>query len=82
MMKQTVKKHQDHEVDRLGRTGCALLFSALAMLFSSWATVAAQGVDWGSLKGRLVYTGDAGTPKAINEGKDIEIEVPAEAFGG
>jgi hypothetical protein len=73
MMKQTVKQHHDLGVHRLGRNGCAFLLSALAMLFSTWGTVAAQGADWGSLKGRLVYAGDAGTPKAINVTKDEEF---------
>lgn len=31
------------------------------------------GADWGSLKGRLVFDGDAGEPEPINVNKDVEF---------
>ncbi|MEM8945615.1 MAG: hypothetical protein AAGD11_10570 [Planctomycetota bacterium] len=48
----------------------SLWMVALLMLAASSPVVAA---DWGSLKGRLVFDGDAGTPEAINVNKDVEF---------
>ena len=33
----------------------------------------AKAADWGNLKGRLVFEGDAGTPPKINVNKDVEF---------
>jgi len=46
---------------------CSLLIAASGMSEPAW------GADWGSFKGRLIYTGDAGKPKAINVTKDPEF---------
>ena len=37
------------------------------------APAAATGTGWGSLKGRFVFTGDPGTPKALIADKDTEV---------
>ncbi|MGI9428997.1 MAG: methylamine utilization protein [Bythopirellula sp.] len=49
------------------RTCITTMLIALAM------TQAAHAADWGNLKGRLVFAGDAGTPAKINVNKDAEF---------
>jgi hypothetical protein len=52
----------------VGSMACACL---LAVSFLTQG-LSVQGADWGSLQGRLVFTGKAGEPKAISVTKDVE----------
>ena len=51
MMKQTVKQHHDHGVTDWAGPVARFLLIALAMLFSTWGTVAAQGSRLGLAQG-------------------------------
>jgi len=44
----------------------------LAILLISAMSASADGADWGSLKGRLVFDGDLDKPATINVNKDVE----------
>lgn len=50
-----------------------MLKQTFAILALFAFTSSAFGADWGTLKGRLVFDGDAGEPEAINVNKDVEF---------
>jgi len=66
MTQQSSNKHPVCKINFLGRAAWSLLVAVSVLALS------VRGADWGSLKGRLVYEGDAGKPKAINVTKDVE----------
>lgn len=45
----------------------------LILLAASASVSAAQAAEWGSLKGRFVYDGDAPTPLKLNVNKDVAV---------
>ncbi len=73
MKKQTDENRCAHGIHRLARLVGALLLILSSLFLSTWGSAAAQGAEWGSLKGRLVYAGKASKPKAINVTKDVEF---------